>query len=105
MPGISPVWRTGCERTGAREQQMKGTKAQSLRYQVEKWLAPTTPVHVTAFGHTRSGRGRYVRVETCLPTGSRALFFFQHHDGYWNVIPPVADTEQRHVRRTGTYGS
>jgi hypothetical protein len=85
----------GCASTGAaRERQMKDTKAQSLRYQVEKWLAPTTPVHVTAFGRTRSGRARYVCVETGQPTGSRSLFFFQHKDGYWHVFPPVADTPQ-----------
>ncbi len=35
---------------------MKDTNAQSLRYQVEKWLAPTTPVRVTAFGRTRPGK-------------------------------------------------
>ena len=68
---------------------MKGTKAQSLRYQVDKWLAPTTPVHVTAFGHTRSGRARYVCVETRRATGFHALFFFRHDDGCWNVLPPL----------------
>ena len=68
---------------------MKRTKVKSLRYQVEKWIAPTTPVHVTAFGHTGSGRARYVRVETRQATGFHALFFFQHDDGYWNVFPPV----------------
>jgi hypothetical protein len=43
-------------------------------------------------------------VETWLPTGSHALFFFQHDDGYWNVFPPVVDTAQMRVRRTGTHG-
>ncbi len=84
---------------------MKGTKAQSLRYQVEKWLAPTTPVHVTAFGHTRLGRGRYVCVETWQPTGLHALFFFQHDDGYWHVFPPAADSAQLRAQRTGTHSS
>ena len=84
---------------------MKGTKAQSLRYQVEKWLGPATPVHVTAFGHTRSGRGRYVCVETRLPTGSHALFFFHHNDGYWHVFPPAADSAQLHAQLTGTHGA
>jgi len=83
---------------------MKDVKVQSLRYQVEKWLTATTPVHVTAFGRTRSGRARYVCVESWLPTGSHALFFFQHDDGFWNVFPPVADTAQVRVRRTGTHG-
>lgn len=72
---------------------MKSTNEQSLRFQVEKWLAPgpTTPVHVTAFSRTRSGRRRYVCVETAQPAGLRALFFFRHDDGYWCVFPPSAD--------------
>jgi hypothetical protein len=100
---FSPIWRIGCKSTGARELQMKNTKAQSLRYQVEKWFAPSTPVHVTAFGHTCLGRGRYVCVETRRSTGFHALFFFQHEDGYWNVFPPTADTAQWRGR-TGTHG-
>nr|WP_207004673.1 hypothetical protein [Trinickia mobilis] len=82
---------------------MKDMKAQSLRCQVEKWLAPTTPVHVTEFGRTCSGRGRYVCVETWQPTGLHALFFFQHDDGYWHVFPPAADSAQLRARRTGTH--
>ncbi|HTR08510.1 MAG TPA: hypothetical protein VMJ11_18025 [Paraburkholderia sp.] len=73
---------------------MRRTKAQSLRYQVEKWIAPTTQVHVTAFGHIRSGGPRYVCVETHQATGLHALFFFQHDDGYWNVYPPAGDQPQ-----------
>jgi hypothetical protein len=72
---------------------MKNTNEQSLRFQVEKWLAPgpTIPVRVTEFSRTRLGRRRYVRVETSLPVGSRALFFFRHDDGCWYVFPPTAD--------------
>jgi hypothetical protein len=73
---------------------MKRTMAQSLRYQVEKWLAPTTPVHVTAFGHTGLGRARYVCVETHQATGLHALFFFEHDNGYWNVFPPLENPSQ-----------
>ena len=73
---------------------MQHTKAQSLRYQVEKWLAPRTPVHVTRFGHARSGRGRYVCVETQEATGLHALFFFQHDNGHWNVFPPAYNPVQ-----------
>lgn len=73
---------------------MKRTKTQSLRYQVEKWIAPTAPVHVTAFGHTGLGRARYVCVETRQATGLHALFFFQHDDGYWNVFPPMGAQAQ-----------
>ncbi|CAE6868373.1 hypothetical protein R69658_07997 [Paraburkholderia aspalathi] len=45
---------------------MKSTNGQSLRCQVEKWLAPTpaTPVRVTAFSRTRLGGRRYVCVES-----------------------------------------
>jgi hypothetical protein len=67
---------------------MKETNVLSLRYQVEKWLTPTGPVHVTAFGRSPSGGGRYVCIETRQPAGPRALFFFRHGDGYWRVFPP-----------------
>ena len=72
---------------------MKSTSEQSLRFQVEKWLAPgpTIPVHVTEFSRTRWARRRYVRVETAQPGGLRALFFFRHDDGCWYVFPPTAD--------------
>ena len=72
---------------------MKSTYEQSLRFQVEKWLAPgpTIPVHVTEFSRTRWARRRYVRVETAQLGGLRALFFFRHGDGYWCVFPPTAD--------------
>jgi hypothetical protein len=72
---------------------MKSTYEQSLRFQVEKWLAPgrTMPVHVTAFSRTRSGGRRYVCVQTAQPSGLRALFFFRHDDGYWCVFPPTGD--------------
>ena len=72
---------------------MKSTSEQSLRFQVEKWLAPgsTVPVHITEFSRTRWARRRYVRVETSLPVGSRALFFFRHDNGCWYVFPPTAD--------------
>jgi hypothetical protein len=73
---------------------MKRTKGQSLRYQVEKWLAPAAPVHVTAFGHTCSGRARYVCVEARQSSGFHALFFFRDDHGYWNVLPPTADPAQ-----------
>ncbi|WP_042882385.1 hypothetical protein [Cupriavidus necator] len=72
---------------------MKSTNGQSLRFQVEKWLAPgpTTPVRVVEFSRTHFGRRRYVCVETEQPAGLRALFFFRHDDGCWYVFPPAAD--------------
>jgi hypothetical protein len=83
---------------------MKDTKAPSLRYQVEKWLAPTAAVHVTAFGHSRFGRGRYVRVETLQVTGRHALFFFEHDDGHWNVFPPAADASRSRAWNPAWHG-
>lgn len=70
---------------------MRATSEQSLRFLVEKWLAPGLPVHVTEFSRTRVGGRRYVRVETSLEAGSRGLFFFRHDDGCWCVFPPTAD--------------
>ena len=75
---------------------MRAASEQSLRFLVEKWLAPvpSASVHVTEFGRTRTGGRRYVRVETSLESGagSRGLFFFRHDDGCWCVFPPTADT-------------
>jgi hypothetical protein len=72
---------------------MKNANNRSLRYQVEKWLAPasTSLVHVSEFGRTRWGRTRYVCVETSTPAGVRVLFFFRHDDGTWHVFPPAVD--------------
>ncbi|MFM0131632.1 hypothetical protein [Paraburkholderia sediminicola] len=72
---------------------MKSTNRQSLRSQVEKWLAPTsaTPVRVTAFSRTGLGGRRYVCVETTSPSGAHALFFFKHDDGSWCVFPQTAN--------------
>ncbi|OAJ52133.1 hypothetical protein A6V36_18630 [Paraburkholderia ginsengiterrae] len=74
---------------------MKSTNGQSLRCQVEKWLAPapTTPVRVTAFSRTRLGGQRYVCVETLSPSGVHALFFFKHDDGNWHVFPQAANSQ------------
>ncbi|MFP3567048.1 hypothetical protein [Paraburkholderia sp. SIMBA_030] len=72
---------------------MKSTKQQSLRSQVEKWLAPApaTAVHVTRFSRTRWNGQRCVCVEMSSPAGVRALFFFRHDDGSWCVFPPTAN--------------
>jgi hypothetical protein len=77
---------------------MKSSSEQSLRRQVEKWLAPgpAIPVHVTQFSRTLRGHRRFVCVETLLPAGSRALFFFRHADGCWCVFPPAADMPRLH---------
>lgn len=73
---------------------MRAASEQSLRFLVEKWLAPgpSVPVHVTEFSRTRLGGRRYVRVETSQEGGARGLFFFRHDDGCWCVFPPTADT-------------
>jgi hypothetical protein len=71
---------------------MKNVNEQSLRFQVEKWLAlaPAISVRVTEFSRTRLGGRRYVCVETSSPEGARALYFFRHDDGSWYVFPPTA---------------
>ncbi|TGP45159.1 hypothetical protein EN871_11375 [bacterium M00.F.Ca.ET.228.01.1.1] len=74
---------------------MRGASEQSLRFLVEKWLAPapSAVVHVTEFSRTRVGGRRYVRVETSAGNGSRGLFFFRHDDGCWCVFPPTGDAQ------------
>jgi hypothetical protein len=63
----------------------------SLRFLVEKWLAPTPTmrIRVVQFGRTGLDKRRYVRVEASARTGSRAIFFFRHADGCWCVFPPA----------------
>lgn len=75
---------------------MRAAGEQSLRFLVEKWLAPSPsiPVRVTEFSRTRTGGRRYVRVETALAAGARGLFFFRHDDGCWCVFPPTADSRK-----------
>ncbi|WP_087740182.1 hypothetical protein [Paraburkholderia piptadeniae] len=79
---------------------MKNSSTKSLRYQVEKWLAPapTALVHVTEFGRTRWGRTRYVCVETSSSAGVR-VFFFRHGDGTWHVFPPAVDRQEPTTER------
>lgn len=79
---------------------MKAAGEYSLRTQVEKWLAPTLSavVRVTEFGRTPLGGNRYVCVETSLPRGSRALFFFRHDDGLWRVFPQPVSRSKRAFR-------
>jgi hypothetical protein len=75
---------------------MRAASERSLRFLVEKWLAPSpcVPIRVTEFSRTRGGHRRYVRVETALAAGARGLFFFRHDDGYWCVFPPTADRKE-----------
>lgn len=75
---------------------MRAASERSLRFLVEKWLAPgpSVSVHVTEFSRTRTGGRRYVRVETAFAAGARGLFFFRHDDGCWCVFPPTADTRK-----------
>lgn len=75
---------------------MRAAGERSLRFLVEKWLAPgpSIPVRVTEFSRTRGGGRRYVRVEAALASNARGLFFFRHDDGCWCVFPPTADRTQ-----------
>jgi len=63
----------------------------SLRFLVEKWLAPTATMRIRVVQSGRMGlhKRRYVRVEASAATGSRAIFFFRHDDGSWCVFPPA----------------
>ncbi|WP_168788265.1 hypothetical protein [Paraburkholderia aromaticivorans] len=83
---------------------MKATNAQSLRSQVEKWLAPSflSSVRVTVFGRTGSGNGRYVRVESLEAAGSHALFFFLHGRCCWSVFPPKPESPKMAAERFAT---
>ncbi|QCP48261.1 hypothetical protein FAZ95_03060 [Trinickia violacea] len=82
---------------------MKTMRDMSLRCQVEKWLAPApaATVHVTDFGRTRWSGTRYACVETSSWGGTRALFFFRHHDGTWWVFPPAANSRKLTAERIG----
>ncbi|MDR5857166.1 hypothetical protein P9239_03590 [Caballeronia sp. LZ062] len=67
---------------------MKCANERSLRFLVEKWLAPASvPVHVKEFSRTRTDHRRFVCVETVQGAASKALFFFRHDDGQWCVYP------------------
>jgi hypothetical protein len=72
---------------------MKSAGVQSLRGQVDKWLAPDAAslIRVTGFGRLRSGKARYVSVEVLSTQGPRSLYFFRHADGNWCVYPPGVD--------------
>jgi hypothetical protein len=63
----------------------------SLRFLVEKWLAPTPTmrIRVVQSGHMGLHKRRYVHVEASAAAGSRAIFFFRHDDGSWCVFPPA----------------
>ncbi|MFM0356528.1 hypothetical protein PQR12_23795 [Paraburkholderia nemoris] len=80
---------------------MKSTNGQSLRCQVEKWLAPApaTPLRETVFSRTGLAGRRYVCVETSSPSGAHALFFFKHDDGSWYVFPQPANMRKLTVER------
>jgi hypothetical protein len=86
---------------------MRNRSEQSLRWQVEKWLAPApaTPIHVTRLGHPGRGGRHCVRVETSSPAGVRALFFFRHDDGSWYVFPPAAGRPRVTADRIAREGS
>lgn len=80
----------------------KAKSAQSLRAQVEKWLAPrfATSVHVIAFSRTGLDNRRYVRVES-QEAGAppHVLFFFLHDEGHWSVFPPQRETPRMRVEQ------
>jgi hypothetical protein len=66
------------------------SSARSLHLLVDKWLAPTTVLHVRVIrsGRMLRQRARFVYVETHTPDGPRGMFFFRHEDRCWHVFPP-----------------
>ncbi|MGU7779198.1 hypothetical protein [Burkholderia sp. PU8-34] len=67
------------------------TDRQSLRSLIDKWLAPTAamPARVTRFSRITSNHQRCVYVETARQSGTLAIYFFRHDDG-WYVFPQSA---------------
>nr|WP_082194461.1 hypothetical protein [Paraburkholderia sprentiae] len=67
------------------------TNETSLRWLIDKWLAPTPamPVRLTRYSRSGSSQRRCVRVESLRMTGLLAIFFFRHDDGSWCVFPPT----------------
>lgn len=84
---------------------MKTVEEHSLRYQVDKWLGPTTtrPVHVTLFSRTRLDRRRYVCVASSHSINAHELFFFRHDDGCWRVFPALPCKPQMTVERRAAH--
>jgi hypothetical protein len=86
--------------TAVREQGMK-VDENSLRKQVEKWLAPTPamPAQVIQFSRSPANNRRYVCVQVARPTFSLAIFFFRHDDGAWRVFPPSSEGPAMNYRQ------
>jgi hypothetical protein len=74
------------------------TKEKSLRWLVEKWLAPTasTPVELIRCSHPNSS-GRCVLARQSGSARSLAIFFFRHEDGMWCVFPPSPKGPMMHA--------
>jgi hypothetical protein len=62
----------------------------SLRWLIDKWLAPTPahPVRLVRYSRSSSNQTRCVLVQSSTPDNSLAIFFFRHDDGTWRVFPP-----------------
>lgn len=71
----------------AKEQEMGNDKGASLRREIDKWFVrkPGAPVRVA---RTVLRNRRCVRVETIQEAKSFVIFFFQHDDRSWSVLPP-----------------
>jgi hypothetical protein len=67
------------------------TTGKTLRWAVDKWLAPTAsaPARVMRCPRATGAGRRCVRVEASRPDGPLSFFFFRHDDGSWNVFPPA----------------
>lgn len=86
----------GCQRL--KEQEMK-PEERSLRWLIDKWLAPTpaTPVRVTRYGRANPHPRRCVLAQSSGPAGPLEIFFFRHDDGSWCVFPPASSGPVMHA--------
>ncbi len=67
---------------------MESKKENSLRREIDKWFMRTRDNPMSLARIVLNTR-RCVRVETTQNTDPLVIFFFQHGDGYWSVIPPT----------------
>jgi hypothetical protein len=63
------------------------TICESLRDQINKWLAPAINNSVRLTRCTKS-EVEYVRADIRSETHPRTIFFFRHPDDTWQVYPP-----------------
>ncbi|EEF26011.1 conserved hypothetical protein [Ricinus communis] len=86
-------------RTKRLKRQDMNLEVGSLRWLIDKWVAPTpaTPVRLIRYGGANSNRRRCVIAQSSEATRSLAIVFFRHDDGTWCVFPPVPRRPMMHA--------